>query len=262
MGERNWYVRRGKTVRGPFPHPVVQRLVNSGRLREEDEFSADLRGWRPLSLLCPVTTAATAETGPRPRPATAAAPVARRYLRLVGERDQPRWVQCAGLLGIGVALVVAAVALRTPAPDDEPQCAAAPGPGVNWNNCVRDGLSAERLDLSGARARNARLRGAQLFGARLGRADLAYAMLAEADLSYADLRGADLTGADLRGADLAYANLRGANLGYADLTGAVMSQTAVENAHFGHALWTDGHQCAPGATGACPAAGGSKTSEN
>lgn len=66
-------------------------------------------------------------------------------------------------------------------------CGAAPGSGVNWSNCSKDGSL-----LVGAILRNA-----ELVGASLRNANLSYADLSGANLLYADLEGAQLEGARL-----------------------------------------------------------------
>ncbi len=44
-----WYTRREGRVRGPFPATEVTRYVLLGRIRLEDELSADGERWQPLS---------------------------------------------------------------------------------------------------------------------------------------------------------------------------------------------------------------------
>jgi serine/threonine-protein kinase len=96
------------------------------------------------------------------------------------------------------------------------------------------GISAPRINLSGAvfhqsNLKQINLQGANLFNADFGKASLNRSNLRDTNLAQAYLSNADLEGADLRGADLtqAYllnANLRGANLCGANLTGAKLTE--------------------------------------
>lgn len=44
-----WYTRREGRVRGPFPATEISRYILLGRIRLEDELSADGEYWQPLS---------------------------------------------------------------------------------------------------------------------------------------------------------------------------------------------------------------------
>ncbi|MGI9319806.1 MAG: pentapeptide repeat-containing protein [Thiogranum sp.] len=130
-------------------------------------------------------------------------------------------------------------------------CAAAPRPGVKWDNCNLIGLVANRVNLFGADIGNARMDNAQLSGANLNAVNLEYTSLnlsnlQHADLSHARLVGVTLRGSDLRDsklvmADLSYANLSNANIEGADFTGAILD----------NAIWIDQRPCIPGSVGVC-----------
>ncbi len=141
--------------------------------------------------------------------------------------------------------------LGRPVAEDEPDCTAAPAPGVNWRNCRLDGLRAESADLQGARIGNAMLRGARLSGALFNGVDLRYADLGGADLSYAEFRNARMKGAGLRGADLTNADLTGADLSYANLEGARLGGAVLDQARLDNAIWIDGSVCRAGSVGRC-----------
>lgn len=128
-----------------------------------------------------------------------------------------------------------------------PDCAAPPGPGVNWSHCDKRGLILSQLV-----ARNARLEKTRLDDAQLGGADLAYAYLAGASLRNVQLSRANLLAADLSGASLSGADLRGANLDYAVLKDVDLTGARLDGARLGKATWTDGRVCAEGAVGSCP----------
>ncbi len=157
----------------------------------------------------------------------------------------------SAIIGIlGVILYVALEVGPTPSTSG-PECAAAPGPGVNWSSCDLAGLDATGAVLSGATLRNSSLAGARLSAARLPRADLSYADLSGADLSYSEAAGSVLIGANLRGADLTYARLHGADLSYANLSGATLGGAELHNARLDRAIWLDGSMCAQGSVGRC-----------
>ena len=130
-------------------------------------------------------------------------------------------------------------------------CAAAPLPGVKWDNCNLIGLVANGVDLIGADISNARMDNAQLSGANLNSVNLEYTSLNLSNLQRADLSHARLVGATLRGsdlgesklvmADLSYANLSDANIEGADFTGAILD----------NAIWVDQRPCSPGSVGVC-----------
>jgi hypothetical protein len=153
-----------------------------------------------------------------------------------------------------VAIVSTALFLwyvRPPVQSAEADCAAPPGPGVNWSYCHLEGTAFVGLDLRSADVSNARLVAADLSRADLRGANLAYAALSSARLVGTDLREAELTGAVLARADLGGARLEAADLSYANLQGARIDGANLEQARLDRAIWTDGRVCAPGSIGAC-----------
>ncbi len=133
----------------------------------------------------------------------------------------------------------------------QPDCRAAPAPGVNWRGCKAEGRQAAGKDLSRAILDNGDFRHADFHDSRLPGANLAYANLTAADLRNADLRSARLTGADLRRADLRNTRLDGADLSYANLAGARLNGASLKGARLHKTIWHDGRVCAPGSIGTC-----------
>ncbi len=156
-----------------------------------------------------------------------------------------------------VVLVLVLVAIflytpHTPAPEQAVlHCGDPAAAGVVWNNCHKEGVQLNSMDLHAAHINNADLTGAHLRGAKLGGSDLSYTNLSVADLSYSDLSQAILVGAMLHNADLSYANLRGADLSYADLSGANLGAADLGAAKLDNAIWFDGSACAVGSVGEC-----------
>ena len=46
---RQWYVRREGTIRGPFSGEYVGRYILLGRIRLNDDLSQDSRSWQPVT---------------------------------------------------------------------------------------------------------------------------------------------------------------------------------------------------------------------
>ncbi|WP_018861516.1 pentapeptide repeat-containing protein [Thioalkalivibrio sp. ALJ3] len=159
------------------------------------------------------------------------------------------WIVSGLALGLAAGLLVwfALQQEATPAPD----CAAPPGPSVNWNYCNKAGAPLRGADLTRASLYDTRLSAARLERAQMTEADLRYASLDRARLEGADLSRALLTGADLRGARLQGARLEGADLRHADLSGADLAGAQLSGVQLGRAIWTDGRVCRAGSTGHC-----------
>lgn len=292
-----WFVRRGTTVKGPFPASQISKYLVLGRIRTSDEVSSDREQWctvaevpglvprelregageeelqrlrqredersgverRAAGEPPPDGEDQRQEDGERRRPEPEAMLRHRRQkaellnrLREGSERERRsrRWILPA-ILGVTVAVVITGVMMGPSITVEDPNCEAAPAPGVNWNNCTLELLEARESDLSGARIRNARLREADLMGATLEGADLAYTDLTKANLGYTDLSGADLKGATLEAADLTYADLTGADMSYADLKNASLGGAVITGTIFSGAVWHDGRTCARDSVGGC-----------
>lgn len=240
----NWYVRQAGRLLGPYNSTQVRQLVLQGELTLNDEVSSDRQAWRPL-LSEP-----------------AVVPHQIRHDAQEDERDLQRehlTHRRQAMASLLLTLLLLSAAFGLALWQDRPMrqvvdCAAAPLPGVNWQDCRFDALSAPQANLRQVILTNGALPGARLQGADLSEGDLRYTGLQGADLSYARLSGARLKGADLRGADLTYAQLSGADLSYADLRGARLGGADLGNAQLHGALWIDGRRCEGERPGSCGAA--------
>jgi len=281
-GSKNWYLRRGKTVRGPFPEGLISRHILLGRIRESDEVSRDRAEWQPVAdhpeLIPEVLRAARAH--PDDEEAQQHLEAARRWADERGPVHEPPGSQerrstpadtarSGGPRGPGVpvnrvkrydymviallvgALVLLPFLLPSQGPGGEPDCTAPPAPGIDWSNCRLPGEEWPNSDLRGATLRNADLSGAVLRASNLAGADLAYANLSLANLRGTNLREATLVGASLRRADLRHADLSDADLSYADLEGAQLEGAVLEGARLDNALLEGGILCLPGSVGEC-----------
>jgi hypothetical protein len=159
-----------------------------------------------------------------------------------------------GMLVVSL-LVIAAVGgglyIGSPQAIQEPDCFAAPAPGVNWRNCRLDETVAENSDLAGAQINNAVLRQARLSGSSFKGADLKYSDFTGADLSYGEFINAAMKGVNLQNADLTNADLTGSDLSFANLSGARLGGAKLGWARLDGAIWIDGKTCGVGSLGGC-----------
>ena len=161
-----------------------------------------------------------------------------------------RWGAGTLVLAVG-GVLVAFLVLEPRKIENESDCAAPPGKGVDWSYCNKQSEALAGRMLEQAILKNVRFDNANLAQARLGHSDLSYGSLNRSELIEADLQNATLVGASLRGANLFNANLNGANFSYADLQGATIDNAAMEGAVFDHAIWVDGRKCLVGSVGGC-----------
>lgn len=164
--------------------------------------------------------------------------------------------------GLALACAVAGAVFATGIGGALAACTDPPAPQVNWQRCVLDGLEFQKVDLTGARLRDASFFRADLSKANLTeiggyRTKFVNAVLRDARLDGAELSAADFTKADLTGATLTEADLRrvrffGAILRGADLTGARLTGADFTRANLSGATWVDGNRvCAEGSIGRC-----------
>jgi len=235
-----WFVRRGKVVRGPFSSAKVRHYVIEDRLKLDDEVSPDRESWRPLGSTPEVVPLQMRIDDVGLSPDSAAE-------QKVDRTRAARAIAIASVLVVGLVFAVTFIGSQ----DElvERDCAAPPGPGIKLENCSLYGAQMAAAQLQGARLANAVLAAASLSEADLSSADLRYADLTGADLSYANLSQSALLGANLRLADLTNADLSGADLSFADLSGARIGGAQLTGAKFDGTIWVDGQTCT---AGVCP----------
>ncbi len=279
---QNWYVRSKGKVTGPFPAGLVGRYILLGRIKFDDEVSADREQWQPVKRVHHLIPDAIKDVARNPddEEARERLKAARRWAderlesaakgdsrgveddaemhhrmimasRTHERKRQNRVLQY--LLAITLAVVVVGGVLLIPRGDEfaEPQCDAPAAPGVNWSNCLMQGSRLANSNLEGAVLRNTNLSRSVLRAARLVSSDLAYANLSASMLRGADLSKALMKGANLRSADLSRANLSGVDLSYADLSGADLKGTIMKGAKLDNAIWGPDFICLPGSVGEC-----------
>jgi len=279
----NWYVRRGKEVKGPFPAGLISRYILLGRIHDTDEVSHDRQEWQRISRVPELIPEVVRKlrANPDDEDLKQHLEAARRWADerrdlqgpgAVGERRHAegdarsahvhhehvfapteRVIRRDYLLLVLILLVVVAIPFLLPSgkKPEEPQCDAPAAPGVNWSNCRMEAHQYPNVDLAGAKLRNANLTAAVLRAANLQQADLAYANLTLANLRGANLQQALLKGATLKRSDLTNANLQGADLSYADLSEVNLEGAQLGGAKLDHAIWAEGVVCMPGSVGEC-----------
>lgn len=275
-GRTLWYVRHGGHVTGPFPARAIRDDVLVGRVRPDDEASADQVEWLPVAQvrelqpdgsLDPQTVSDPVQMQWREERLKAARRWAdeRTHAERLGESGseerrhaganpdelalphhhappaQPsgkrRYLPAAG----GVLLLSAlALAVFHFQPVDSLKVGVMPSPAP-CRQAAAPGVDWNACDK----------RGAALGGADLSHANLSYGDFQRADLSGASLRQARLTGAILRLASLARADLSGADLSYGDLGGANLEGSNLTGTVLDRAIWPDGRVCAAGSLGQC-----------
>lgn len=274
-GPTAWYLRRGDQVSGPFPHGLMVRYRELGRLKVSDEVSADGVNWFrvdevPALAFAPIDdtdTSGAVEVEGEVNWDRERGRARRRWL-------EERWIPDRRSGGDGAAGTGQA---RGPDRRKDPNAretvhfASDRAPPVSRTTTVTvafavviavvlAGFAVWRLapskelkvvlmkppasDCAAAAAPGVRWtgcdkRGAALAGAALAGADLRNTILSGADLARSRLDGANLSNADLRGADL-----EGASLADAELSGARLDE----------ARWIDGRLCERGSVGHCAGA--------
>lgn len=252
-----WYVRRRGEIIGPYPAGLISRYILLGRVRDDDEISADGTEWTPVrdhpELIPSVMKAAADDplaqqrleaarrwaderTRERRAEADAGAPpedhrqrgdrrtsedpaaVDHRAARAVRAHEQ----QSVSAHSFALVLIVGVVAvvLGGVAYFHRPP---PPSSSSLCSSAPASKVNWSNCVLDGAQLARADLTGAVLYSARLTAANLAGARLAASNASYATLSLASLEDADLRDANLTGANLRRARLVRARLDRADLS---------------------------------------
>lgn len=252
--EHLWFTRRHGQVRGPFPQRQITRYVLLGRIREDDELSADREIWNPLRELPQLIpeemkNVVTDEDRQRLREARLRADERRGGDRRLaserlqvddGERDERRRAsdrrqeEDSVMLRHREARRVVLDQARAPAtPTCGPMCGRALAAALLllmvffWFTPEQPDVQpdcsappAPEVDWSNCRMPGVTAEQADLHGARASNMDLTGAHLVGSRLDGADLAYTTLDLADLRRADLSNVRLTGAGLRNADLRSA------------------------------------------
>ncbi|MDY6980379.1 MAG: pentapeptide repeat-containing protein [Pseudomonadota bacterium] len=278
-------LKQDNRIKGPFPVGQIAQSLLLGRFSLDDQVSEDRQTWQPIRQR-PDLIPDVLKADPGDELAQERLQAARRWAderrpqhhQNPGEQDQREpepyetleyrhhredimrdinpgrkfsLLHLVLVLGLAAGLIALGFIYGPQPGPGDPDCNAAPAPGVNWRNCRMIGLNAIRENLDDAQLNNAALGGANLFASSLRRADLRYVDLSLANLSYTDLQQANLKGAGLQNADLTDASLINANLSYANLRGATLEGADLSGARLDHAIWTDGRTCIAGSIGEC-----------
>jgi uncharacterized protein YjbI with pentapeptide repeats len=172
---------------------------------------------------------------------------------LEARRDQPSMMLIVPFIAVLFVVVIWLILGYKPETQvsNAADCAAAPGPKVNWNNCVMQGIGLQQINLNGIEAMNANFSGSNFSGADLSDANFSYTNLSMSEMSQVDLRSSKLVGAAFQNSNLQGADLSGSDLSYADFWGADLSGAKLEGAKLDRAIWVDRTICAVGSMGHC-----------
>jgi len=229
-----WFVRRGKTVRGPISSAKIRHYLIEEQLKLDDEVSIDGKDWRSISQVpevVPLQFRRDKDQGDDD-------------FQDAEERDKTRAIRSMLIVfAVVVSVVIAALWIDRGDKKAAGDCDLLAGPAVNWENCRMNRLVLQRRNLRGAILVNGAFSAAQLMETDLHAANLNYADFSKANLSYSNLTQASLKGTNLRGADLTNADLSSADLSFADLTGARIGGAEFSKVKTDSTRWTDGVLC-------------------
>lgn len=264
-----WYVRRGKTVKGPFPAEQIKSYALLGRIKENDEVCQDKKNWAlltnfphlvPIELKNKDTEAAQSELirakiraderyHPDRRDGEDPEAVAQFKRRGVERRspepdelvrardlwiDQQKKIRSRKSASYWpMVIVIIAFASVTLLLFNRETVI-----DVSQPDCAAAALAnvnwshcqKDRASLVGKDLSNATLLSISLINAQLSKVQLQ-----ASDLSYANLKGANMRSADLSNARLMGANLVGANLHSANFSGSDMRYTDLSGANLQNA---------------------------
>ncbi|MBL4762641.1 MAG: pentapeptide repeat-containing protein [Gammaproteobacteria bacterium] len=267
-----WYVRRGKTVKGPFPAEQIKSYALLGRIKENDEVGQDKKHWALLtnfphlvphelkhkdnetaqSDLMRAQIRADERYHPDRRDdedPEAAAQFKRRGVErrspepdeLVRARDlwinQQKKVRSRKPASYWPMVVVIIVFLLVAAQLFNREMAI----DVSKPDCAAAAFANvnwSHCQKDGASLTGKNLNHATLISISLINAQLSHAQLQASDLSYANLKGANMRSADLSNARLMGANLVGASLHSANLSHSDMRYTDLSGANLQNAQLT------------------------
>ncbi len=231
----------------------AQRRLEAARRWADERRGDDQRRWEQDTPGAPGTTPER-RRGDRRRHEPDEQVQYRQVHQRLTEAARPRehyLLQLFAIIAVVAAVIGVAIYYTPSKTTHDPDCAAPPGPGVNWSNCKLQGVQVLKQDMAQARLYSTDASGGNFIGSNMEKAVLSYADLSLSNLGYVDLRGAQLVGTNLRRATLDQSDLRGADLSYADLTGASLNGAQLKDARLDHAIWIDGRTCLPGSFGHC-----------
>lgn len=275
------FVRQGDHVSGPYARGLIRNSVLTGKLKVDDQVSADGESWyqiqadqslipkeirqrqnrekqkqlqqirelSPSSTTVNQVSSSELENGVEQKINDNQATQYKIQYKI-----KRQFIGLAALLfAVLLAIVVVAIKLKSSSEQvvQQVDCNSSARPGVIWRNCRMEGLRAQAADLKKADLSNTDLRGADFHGANLQFTLLYYANLSGANLTEADFRFAKLIGAGLRNADLTNANLDSADLSYANLKGAKINGASMKDTKLERTIWIDGTICRIGSIGSC-----------
>jgi len=278
------FIRREKTVKGPFPAGQIAQFLLVGRFKLSDEVSTDREEWKPIKA-CPELIPDVLRGDPDDAQAQDRLAAAKRWAderrpsvkgsdddqrkspesdttlqyrkhresvyRRFSQRKDAAAIQAIIVLVLVVTSIYIGFSFMPQQQSTDAACQAPASAGVNWKYCRLAGTIAIKQDLSKAVLNSAILTGANFYASTFTEADLDYADLSVSNLSFAVFNNASLKGTNLQQTDLSNADFTQANLSYADFSGAKIKGMKLTGAKLDNAIWVDGNTCLAGSIGKC-----------
>lgn len=268
--QQQWYIRRGKVVRGPFPEEKIRHYLLRGRIKTSDELSPDQKIWKLATELPQLLPSILFEKekdallrqqlmgrkhwekcraelgneslhqpiegatdGDQSMHASLVSPHSTASGNTkIGhlERKKPVSRVLVGFVAFSLLSAMIAMIYRY---QPEPEMAE-----INCAAAAVPKVNWSNCQMEAALLSDVNLIGATMQNMNLMRADLSGAQLVDVNLSFSNLSAATLTGVDLRQAALVGVSLKGADLGNAVIDGADLSYADLGGAKIAGASFT------------------------
>jgi hypothetical protein len=264
--QKLWFVRRGDSIKGPFPGGTLRRFILLGRVVPSDEVSLDRESWQGImdvpeavppeirkaaaeGKLYEVLQASLVEDERRGIERRSKAEDLKYKDQRKGQRRQQepelikrhqlaktqlielykkrRTPHLAFMVVSFLVVVAVSAGLYIGSPD------AIPDPDCNAQ--AAPGVNWRNCRLGAVKSESANLQGAILNSAILRLARLSGSVLNNTDMQYADLSGSDLSYSEIAGAKMKGVNLQNADLTNVDLTNSDLSYANLKNSKLGGA---------------------------
>jgi hypothetical protein len=264
--QKLWFIRRGETIKGPFPSGTLRRFMLLGRVVPSDQVSLDRKNWQGVmdvpEVVPPEIRKAAAEgnlyevlptrLGEDERKGTERRNK-KEDIKYENQRKGQRRQEESGLVKrhqlsktqlielykkrktpylafLVVSIVVfltLGIGLYIGAPDEIPD--------PDCNAKAAPGVNWRNCRLDAVKSESVNMRGAILNSSILRLAKFSGGIFNKADMQYADLSGSDLSYSEIADAKMKGINLQNADLTNADLTNSDLSYANLKNSKLGGA---------------------------
>jgi hypothetical protein len=264
--QKLWFVRRDKSIKGPFPSGTVRRFMLLGRVLPSDQVSTDRKSWQSVmdvpEVVPPEVRKAAAEgdlyevlpgrlredersgVERRNKAEDIKYQNQRKGQRRQNEAERVKRHQLAktqlielykkrktpyiGFIVVSILILVSiGVGLYIGSPEIIPD--------PDCRTQPAPGVNWRSCRMDALKAESANLQGAILNSSVMRMARLSGSILSQADMQYADLSGADLSYTEITDARMKGINLQNADLTSADLSNSDLSYANLNGCNLGGA---------------------------